>query len=213
MSKTIATKAPVYAAADALWARGVDPTYELIIAALGGGSNATVGPHLESWRQSSRPPAKPVPDSVEIRAKIFVEAVWTAAVRENLADIDHAKQRTDALIEQAEQALAKSIAISQGLEAERDDLLKRVAEIGDHCTELRFQLRQVDKLTLDLARAEQIAEDRHVQCEVLTRDSFALKNVNEELREQGRQLLHQLSHLHTRAQPRRPKNNGTTQVS
>ena len=214
MSKAIATKLAVYAAADALRARGVDPTYELIVAALGGGSNATVGPHLASWRQSSHAPAKPVPESVEIRAKIFVEAVWTAAVRENLADIDHAKQRTDSLIEQAEQALASSIAISQKLEAKRDDLLTRVAEIGDQCTELRFQLRQVDKLTLDLARAEQIAEDRRVQCEVLTRENFALKNVNEELREQGRQLLHQLSHRqHTRAQPRRPKSNGTTQGS
>ena len=213
MSKAIATKAAVYAAADALWARGIDPTYELIIAALGGGSNATVGPHLESWKQSSRPPAKPVPDSVEIRAKIFVEAVWTAAVQENLADIDHAKQKADASIEQAERALAQSIAISQGLEAERDGLLKRVAEIGGQCTELRFQLRQVDKLTIDLARTEQIAEERRVQCEVLTRDNFALKSVIEELRAQGQRLLHQMSYPHTRAPSRRPKSNGTTQGS
>ena len=120
---------------------------------------------------------------------------------------------SDAQIEHAEQALASSIAISQRLEAKRDDLLKQVAVIGDMSTELRFQLRQVDKLKLDLARAGQIAEDRRAQCEVLTRDNFALKNVNEELREQGRQLLLQLSHLHTRAQPRRPKGNGTTQGS
>lgn len=205
MSKAIATKAAVYAAADALKARGTDPTYERVVEALGGGSNATVGPHLESWRQSSQPPAKPVPESVEVRARIFVEAVWTAAVRDSLADIDQAKQRSDAQIEQAEQALVVSIAISQGLEEERDGLLKRLVEIGEQCTELRFLLRQVDKLNLDLARAEQLAEDRRVQCEALTRDSFALKSVNDELREQGRQLLEQVSRQHSRARATRSR--------
>ena len=95
VSKAIATKSAVYAAADALKARGADPTYERIVEALGGGNNATVGPHLESWKLSSQPPAKPVPESVEVRAKLFVEAVWTVAVRDCLADIDHAKQRSD----------------------------------------------------------------------------------------------------------------------
>ena len=203
MSKAIATKPAVYAAADALRARGVDPTYELIVAALGGGSNATVGPHLEAWKQSSQPPIKPVPESVEIRARIFVEAVWTAAQRDTMADIDHAKQQSEAQIEQAEQALAASMAISQELEVERDGLLKRVADLGEQCTELRFQLRQIDKLTLDLARSEELAEDRRVQCEVLTRDSFALKSVNDELREQGRQLLEQVSRQHSRVRTTR----------
>lgn len=204
MSKAIATKAAVYAAADALRARGVDPTYELIVAALGGGSNATVGPHLEAWKKSSQPPTKPVPESVEIRARIFVEAVWTAAQRDTIAQIDHAKQQSDALIEQSEQALTTSIAISQGLEVERDVLLKQVAELGEQCTELRFQLRRVDKLTLDLARSEQLAEGRRVQCEALTRDSFALKSVNDELREQGRLLLEQVARQPSRVRAKRP---------
>ena len=205
MSKAIATKPAVYAAADALSARGVDPTYELIVAALGGGSNATVGPHLEAWKHSSHPPTKPIPESVEIRARIFVEAVWTAAQRDTIADIDHAKKQSEAQIEQAEQALAASVAISQGLEVERDGLLKRVAELGEQCTELRFQLRQIDKLTIDLARSEELAEDRRVQCEVLTRDTFALKSVNDELREQRRQLLEQVSRQHSRVRAQRPK--------
>ena len=205
MSKAIATKPAVYAAADALSARGVDPTYELIVAALGGGSNATVRPHLEAWKHSSHPPTKPIPESVEIRARIFVEAVWTAALRDTVTDIDRAKQQSEAQIEQAEQALAASVAISQGLEVERDGLLKRVAELGEQCTELRFQLRQIDKLTIDLARSEELAEDRRVQCEVLTRDTFALKSVNDELREQGRQLLEQVSRQHSRVRAQRPK--------
>ena len=203
MSKAIATKPAVYAAADALRARGVDPTYELIVAALGGGSNATVGPHLEAWKKSSQPPTKPVPESVEIRAKIFVEAVWTAAQRDTIAHIEQAKQQSDEQIEQAEQALAASIAINQGLEVERDVLLKRIAGLGEECTELRFQLRRVDQLTLDLARFEQLAEDRRVQCEALTRDSFAVKSVNDELREQGRQLLVQVSRQHSRVRAKR----------
>ena len=203
MSKAIATKPAVYAAADALTARGVDPTYELIVAALGGGSNATVGPHLEAWKQSSHPPTKPIPESVEIRARIFVQAVWTAALRDTVTDIDRAKQQFEAQIEQAEQTLAASVAISQGLEVERDGLLRRVADLGEQCTELRFQLRQIDKLTIDLARSEELAEDRRVQCEVLTRDTFALKSVNDELREQGRQLLEQVSRQHSRVQATR----------
>ena len=88
---------------------------------------------------------------------------------------------------------------------ERDGLLKRVAELGEQCTELRFQLRQIDKLTIDLARSEELAEDRRVQCEVLTRDTFALKSVNDELREQGRQLLEQVSRQHSRVRAQRPK--------
>lgn len=210
MSKAIATKPAVYAAADALKARGVDPTYERIVEALGGGSNATVGPHLETWKQSSQPPTKPVPESVEVRARIFIEAVWTSAVRESIAEVDHAKQQFNAQIEQAEHALVSSIAINQGLEAERDGLLKRAAEISDQCIELRFQLRAVEKLTLDLARSVELSEDRRVECEALRRESFALTSVNEELREQRRQLIEQNSKQRSRAQPRRQKDTSTT---
>jgi hypothetical protein len=96
------------------------------------------------------------------------------------------------------QALASSIAINQGLEAERDELLRRVAKVEETCSDLRLQLRQVGRLEAELARALEVAEQRRAQCDAAAQEAFAQSRVNEELRCHGRQLLEQLS----RRQPR-----------
>ena len=63
----------------------------------------------------------------------------------------------------------------------------------EQCIELKYQLRQVEKLKVDLASAKCLAEQRREACEILTRESFALKSVNDTLKLHGQQLLEQVS--------------------
>ena len=44
MSKKMASKEAVHAATDGLRAQGIEPTYDKVIEALGGGSNSSIGP-------------------------------------------------------------------------------------------------------------------------------------------------------------------------
>lgn len=193
MSKTIASKATVHAAADGLKARGMEPTFEKIVDVLGGGSNSTIGPHLESWRQSAKPPSRPIPETVDTRAKVFLEAVWAAALTVTQADIDLAGLASSARINEAERALAASIEISHGLEADRDRLLEKVTSLREQCIEFRYQLLQVESLKAALEAAERLAEQRREACEALTRELFALKCVNDTLKLHGQELLAQVS--------------------
>ncbi len=59
MSTKIASQQAVCAVADGLKAQGEEPTYERIIEILGGGSNSTVGPHLQPGGR--RPVPRPGP--------------------------------------------------------------------------------------------------------------------------------------------------------
>jgi len=209
MSKKIASKEAVHAAADGLKARGIDPTYDKVIEVLGGGSNSSVGPHLETWVQSSQPPSRPIPEQIHARAKILFEAVWTAALSATQADIDHARLEFSARIDEAERALAASIEIGQGLEADRDRLVEQVASLSEQCTELRYQLRQVATLRADLEAAKCLAAQRGETCETLTRELFALKCVNDTLKLHGQQLLEKVS----RRTPQSGKRNAPAQRS
>jgi len=193
MSKRIASKETVHAAADGLKARGVEPTFEKVVEVLGGGSNSTIGPHLESWRQSSQPPSRPIPEQIHVRAKILFEAVWTAALSATQAYIDIARLGSNARIDEAERALAASIEIGHALEVDRDQLLEQVASLSEQCTDFRYQLRQVETLKVHLEAAEHLAEQRREACEVLTRDLFALNRVNDTLKLHGQQLLEKVS--------------------
>jgi hypothetical protein len=205
MSKKIASKEAVHAAADGLKARGIDPTYDKVIEVLGGGSNSSVGPHLETWVQSSQPPSRPIPEQIHARAKILFDAVWTAALSATQADIDHAKLEFSARIDEAERALAASIEIGQGLETDRDRLLEEAAAMGEQCIEFRYQMRHVETLKVDLAAAERLAEERRESCETLTRELFALKSVNDTLQLHAHQLLDQLSMRASRPRNRVPR--------
>ena len=205
MSKKIASKEAVHAAADGLKARGIDPTYDKVIEVLGGGSNSSIGPHLETWGKSSQPPSRPIPEQINARAKILVEAVWTAALNATQADIDIARLGSSARIDEAERALAASIEIGHGLETDRDRLLDEVAAMGEQCIELRYQLRQVETLKVDLAAAERLAEQRREAYELLTRELFAMKSVNDTLQLHGQQLLEQVSMRASRPRNRVPR--------
>ncbi len=77
---------------------------------------------------------------------------------DSFGSVTHATARLEssARVEETESALAASIAIGQGLEADRDRLLQQVALLSAQCTEFRFQLRQAESLKADLEAAERL---------------------------------------------------------
>ena len=205
MSKKMASKEAVHAATDGLRAQGIEPTYDKVIEALGGGSNSSIGPHRETWGQSSQPPSRPIPEQIHAGAKILVEAVWSAALSATRADIEVAKLGSSARIDEAERALAASIEIGHVLEIDRNRLLDEVAAMGERCIAFRCRLRQVETLKVDLEVAECLVEQRREACEFLMRQLFALKSVNDTLLLQGQQLLEQVSMRARRPRNRVPK--------
>jgi cell division protein FtsB len=200
MSNKIASREGVFAVADGLKAQGEEPTYQRIIQILGGGSNSTIGPHLAAWKEKSGAPPRPVPTPVAIRSSILVEAVWSAALEEVQAEIEHAKRAAAADIDQANCALASSIAISEKLEAERDSLSAEVVTLRSDCLEARLGLRQVDDLKLALAQAQQYSEYRRREGETLQREIAMLRGEIATLKQHGELLLAQLGP--TRPRPR-----------
>jgi hypothetical protein len=195
----IASEAAVFAAADGLKLRGEEPTYERVVEVLGGGSNSTIKPHLINWKQMSGGHSRPTPESVLARAAIFAEGVWGAALKEAQSEIDRAKQTSDAEIDRSKQALSSSMEISEQLEKERDDLAIQLEAVRLDCLEARIRLQQVDELKLELAQAHQSVEAHRRECESLTQEIATLRGENNVLRDQGKQLLAQVTSMAPRS--------------
>jgi myosin heavy subunit len=188
-NKVVATEAAVFAAADALSAQGIEPTYEGILKLIEGGSNSTIKPHLIKWKKMSTSVATPVPESVLARAKFLAEAIWGIAVNESQAMFDRAKQLTDAELDRSKEALASSIEISEQHEAQCNALKLQLEAARSDLMEARVKLRQVDELKLELAQAREQVEKHRLNCESLNREIATLRGENNALREQGQQLL------------------------
>lgn len=188
-NKVVATEAAVFAAADALSAQGIEPTYEGIVGVLGGGSNSTIKPHLINWKKMSTSVAAPVPESVQARAKVLAEAIWGIAINESQAMFDRAKQLTDAELDRSKQALASSIEISEQHEAQCNALELQLEAARSDLMEARVKLRQVDELKLELTQAHEHVEKHRLECESLNREVATLRGENNALREHGQQLL------------------------
>jgi len=198
-NKVVATEAAVFAAADGLKAQGVEPTYEGIVDVLGGGSNSTIKPHLINWKQMTAGPSRPVPESVEARARVLVEAIWGIAFKEAQAEFDRAKQLTDAAVERSRQALLTSTGLSEQHEQRCNDLVRALEAAQMDCLEARAKLRQVDELKLELAQARECAEKHRQECESLNREVATARGENNALRDQGKQLLAQVTSMAPRS--------------
>jgi Plasmid replication region DNA-binding N-term len=175
-NKVVATEAAVFAAADALSAQGIEPTYEGILELIKGGSNSTIKPHLIKWKKMSTSVATPVPESVLARAKFLAEAIWGIAVNESQAMFDRAKQLTDAELDRSKEALASSIEISEQHEAQCNALKLQLEAARSDLMEARVKLRQVDELKLELAQAREQVEKHRLNCESLNREVATLSS-------------------------------------
>jgi len=189
----VATEAAIYAAADGLRAKGEDPTYERIIEVLGGGSNSTIGPHLNTWKQINCPPSRPTPEHVTMHAKILTEAIWAAALKDTQSEIERAKQTTDEEIDRLNRALSASIEIGHNLEGLRDGMAAQIEALKLERLEARLELRKVEELKTALAQALGCVETRRQECALLTQEVATLRGENSALKIQGTQLLTQIS--------------------
>ena len=78
------TRDQVFKAAEALAAKGENPTLESVRALVGGGSFSTIGKWVKEWKQSpdrgkARPP---LPDAVKEATLRFGAEIWALALKE-----------------------------------------------------------------------------------------------------------------------------------
>lgn len=166
----------VFAAADALAARGERPTQEKVREALGGGSFATIGPALRRWRDAQEEAAQlagvDVPDSVEARGRELLALVWReassraqaghAALQAAVADLEQA-------VEDAEAEGTRAVAmVETELEEERTaraELDRRVRDLELELAGLRAVAGRVEKAEDRADRAEARADKLEVKAD------------------------------------------------
>lgn len=159
----------VFAAADAIAARGERPTQDKVREALGGGSFATIGPALRRWRDAQEESAQlagvDVPDTVESRGRELLALVWReastraqaghAALQSAVADLERA-------VEEAEAEGTRAVAtVETELEKERADraaLDRRVRDLELELAGLRAVADRVEKAESRADRAEARAD-------------------------------------------------------
>lgn len=166
----------VFAAADAIAARGDRPTQEKVREALGGGSFATIGPALRRWRDAQEEAAQlagvDVPDSVEARGRELLALVWReassraqaghAALQAAVADLEQA-------VEDAEAEGTRAVAmVETELEEERTaraELDRRVRDLELELAGLRAVAGRVEKAEDRADRAEARADKLEVKAD------------------------------------------------
>ena len=159
----------VFAAADALAARGERPTQEKLRQELGGGSFATIGPALRRWRDAQEEAAQlagvDVPDSVEARGRELLALVWREAssrAQAGHAALQAAVADLEAAVEEAEAEGTRAVAtVEKELEEERTaraELDRRVRDLELDLARLRAVADRVEKAEARADRAEARAD-------------------------------------------------------
>lgn len=159
----------VFAAADAIAARGDRPTQEKVREALGGGSFATIGPALRRWRDAQEEAAQlagvEVPDSVEARGRELLALVWREAssrAQAGHAALQAAVSDLEAAVEEAEAEGTRAVAtVENELEEERtarSELDRRVRDLELELAGLRAVADRVEKAETRADRAEARAD-------------------------------------------------------
>ncbi|QGZ42383.1 plasmid replication DNA-binding protein KfrA [Pseudoduganella flava] len=138
----------VAAVADGLQNDGKPVTIEAVHDALGTGSPTTIGKHLTAWRAEHAP--KPAPLSAEIP-----EAVATA-LRTWAQEFAEAAAGARDTAAQSESDIDTLLRTGEELESERDALLARVSSLTTLTEE---QAEQIERLTVELRDARQVATD------------------------------------------------------
>lgn len=163
------TDEQVFAAADALAARGDRPTQEKVREALGGGSFATIGPALRRWRDAQEESAQlagvDVPDSVEARGREFLALLWREAssrAQAGHAALQAAVAELEGAVEEAESEGTRAVAtVEKELEEERTaraELDRRVRDLELELARLRVVADRVEKAETRADRAEARAD-------------------------------------------------------
>ena len=159
----------IFAAADAIAARGERPTQEKVRGVLGGGSFATIGPALRRWRDAQQEAAQlagvDLPDSVEARGRELLALVWLGAssrAQAGHAALQAAVAELERAVEEAEAEGTRAVAtVEAELEKEQADraaLDRRVRDLELELAGLRAVAGRVEKAEARADRAEARAD-------------------------------------------------------
>lgn len=157
-------KSKVFAAADAISARGEPITQIAIRAEMGGGSFSTIGPLLKEWRIENPQIARAIndvdaeaPEAVQKIAAELVRRVWIEAQSAASVALETMRQDVEDLKAEAAAEIAETVEAMKILEAERDDALIKAQEFENHWGAALSDLTGADT-ALEEAR-EQIARE------------------------------------------------------
>lgn len=149
------TEDAVFASANRIYAAtGRDPTYDELIEAVGGGSNSTLKPFLETW-QRNRPTLHTVPSALANTAIGFVTDLWGQAMREAQKAFEAYKTAADDDV--ATVARQRDIAIGEieRFETELDSERRKTESLRVQCAELQVRVQQADQLGQRVRELEQ----------------------------------------------------------
>jgi len=132
-------KSKVFAAANAISARGEPITQIAVRAEMGGGSFSTIGPLVKEWRIENPQIARAIndvdaeaPEAVQKIAAELVRRVWIEAQSAASVALETMRQDVEDLKAEAAAEIAETVEAMKVLEAERDDALIKAQEFENH---------------------------------------------------------------------------------
>lgn len=142
MAKAVVTQEAVFAEAEALVARGEEPSIIAVQARIGGGSYSTVKRMLDAWKaeRASPAPRVAVPEAVLAQSAGFTLQLWAAALAiadqqatQLRGELERELQGTRAQLTEAEQVIAR---LESEAESQRAQLVSTQQQVSEQQTEL-----------------------------------------------------------------------------
>ena len=168
-------RARIAAAAEAIAARGENPTLAAVRAELGGGSFSTISPALRAWKaqqaRTDEPVGEPLPESLQEAAAAGAAQIWTAALELASERLSAERTALDAARAEADAAVAEAAATADELAAELEATQGAAQTAGAHHAAVETELRealaneQARARTAEtaLAVAEALADERQAE--------------------------------------------------
>ena len=141
MSKKLATKDAVEAAAQNLLDSGVEPSIDNV-RSVTRGSDETIAPLLRNFLQQRKPPQKQLPALLENRSIAFAHSLWASA--SEIAQVESNQVRMDAQVE---------------IEAMQTELLSAKKTILQLQTVQEIQDSQIEKFRTEIAELRILASE------------------------------------------------------
>ena len=167
----------IAAAAEAVAARGENPTLSAVRTELGGGSYSTISPVLRAWKaaqaRDDEPVREPLPDRIREAAIAGAGEIWRAALELGSERLAAERAALDATRAELDEALAEATATADELAAQLEQAQSEAQAAADAHARTETELRQA--LQAEQARvktaektqaiAEALAEERQGEVE------------------------------------------------
>ena len=165
----------VTAAAEAIAARGENPTLSAVRAELGGGSFSTISPALRAWKaqraHTDAPVGEPLPEPLQAAAAAGATQIWTTALELAAERLSAERTALDAARAEADAAVAEATATADELAAQLEAAQSAAQTAAEQHAAAETELR--DALEAEQARAraaekrqavaEAVAEERQIE--------------------------------------------------